>query len=158
MVFLKKILVTTDLSDFSLAAMEYATSFGTLYTSRLYLLYVLDGREGHHGKEGPPKNEEEARKNLEEFVHANVPADTRITLVVKKGVAAQEIRRFAEEEGIDLIVIATHGRTGLRHMLLGSVAERIVRYSGIPVLTVKPHPFRESILQEEDVEKELHLR
>jgi nucleotide-binding universal stress UspA family protein len=158
MVFLKKILVTTDLSDFSLAAMDYATSFGMLYTSRLYLLYVIDGREGHHGKEGHAKNKEEARKCLEEFALANVPTDTRITLVVKKGAAAEEIHRFAEEEGIDLIVIATHGRTGLRHMLLGSVAERIVRISGIPVLTVKPHPFRESILQEGDVEKELHLR
>jgi nucleotide-binding universal stress UspA family protein len=158
MVFLKKILVTTDLSDFSLAAMEYATSFGTLYTSRLYLLYVVDGREGFHGKEGHPRNEEEARRSLEEFARAHVPAETRITLVVKKGEAAEEIRRFAEQEGIDLMVIATHGRTGLRHMLLGSVAERIVRSSGIPVLTVKPHPFRESILQKEDVEKELHLR
>jgi nucleotide-binding universal stress UspA family protein len=158
MVFLKKILVTTDLSDFSMAALEYATSLGTLFTSRLYILHVVDAREGFHGKEGHPKNEEEAHRSLEDFVHAHVPAETRITLVVRKGEAAEEISRFAEQEGIDLIVIATHGRTGLRHMLLGSVAERIVRSSGIPVLTVKPHPFRENILQNEDVEKELHLR
>ncbi len=158
MVFLKKILVTTDLSDFSLAAMEYATSLGTLYTSRLYLLHVIDGHEGFHGKESHPNNEEVRRKSFEEFVHVHVPPEIRITLVVKKGAAAEEISRFAEQEGIDLIVIATHGRTGLRHMLMGSVAERIVRSSGIPVLTVKPHPFRESILQNEDIEKELHLR
>ena len=50
MIFLKKILVTTDLSPFSLAAMEYATSFGMLYTSKLYLLHVCEGKEGHHGK------------------------------------------------------------------------------------------------------------
>lgn len=152
MVFLKKIVVTTDLSPFSLAALEYAASFGTLYTSRLYLLFVLDGKETHL------KTEEDARKALEEFCRTNIPLETRVTQVVRKGTAAEEIKRFSQEEGIDLIVMATHGRTGLKHMLLGSVAERIVRLSDVPVMTVKPRPFRESILQKEDVEKELHLR
>ncbi len=152
MVFLKKIVVTTDLSPFSLAALEYAASFGTLYTSRLYLLFVLDG------KEAPLKTEEDARTALEEFCRTNIPLETRVTQVVRKGTAAEEIKRFSQEEGIDLIVMATHGRTGLKHMLLGSVAERLVRLSDVPVLTVKPRPFREVILQKEDVEKELHLR
>jgi nucleotide-binding universal stress UspA family protein len=69
-----------------------------------------------------------------------------------------EIRKFAEEEGVDLVVIATHGRTGLKHIVMGSVAERTVRHSSIPVLTVKPHPLRETILKNEDVERDLHLR
>lgn len=152
MVFLKKIVVPTDLSPFSLSAVEYAASFGTLYTSRLYLLFVHDGKDAHI------KTDEDAQKALEEFCRTNIPAETRIVTIVRKGSPAEEIREFSREEGIDLIVMATHGRTGLRHMLLGSVAERVVRLSDVPVLTVKPRPFRESILQKEDVEKELHLR
>ena len=74
----------------------------------------------------------------------NVPAQTRLTAVVRRGMPAEEIKRFAQEEGIDLIVMASHGRTGLRHMVMGSVAERVVRLCSVPVLTVKPHPFRES--------------
>ena len=160
MIFLKKILVTTDLSPFSLAAMEYAASLGTLYTSKIYLLYVLEGKEGAHGKEGQtlPKTEEEAGKALEEFVRTNIPGETRLVRVVRKGVPVDEIRNFAQEEGIDLIIMATHGRTGLRHIVMGSVAERTVRLCSVPVLTVKPQPFREIILHREDIEKELHLR
>jgi nucleotide-binding universal stress UspA family protein len=160
MIFLKKILVTTDLSPFSLAAMEYATSFGTLYTSRIYLLFVLEGKEGAHAKEGHAqlRTEEEATQALDEFVRTNIPGEIRLMQVVRKGVPADEIRRFAQEEGIDLIVMATHGRTGLRHMVMGSVAERVVRLCSLPVLTVKPTPFRETLLEREDVEKELRLR
>ena len=54
--------------------------------------------------------------------------------------------------------MATHGRTGVKHVLMGSVAEKVVRLSAVPVLTVKPLPIRESLLREEDVENELHLR
>jgi nucleotide-binding universal stress UspA family protein len=159
MIFLKKILVTTDLSPFSLAALEYAVSFGMLYTSRLYLLYVYEGKEGHHGKESAGVHtEDEAHAALEEFVRMNVPAQTRLTTAVRKGTPAEEIKRFAQEEGIDLIVMASHGRTGLRHMVMGSVAERVVRLCSMPVLTVKPHPFREIMIQSEDVERDLHLR
>lgn len=160
MIFLKKILVTTDLSPFSLAAMEYATSLGTLYTSKITLLFVLEGKEGAHGKESSsqPTTEEEARKALEEFVRTNIPGGDRLTLQVRKGVPADEITGFAQAEGIDLIVMATHGRTGVRHMMVGSVAERVVRLCTVPVLTVKPHPLRETYIQREDVETDLHLR
>jgi universal stress protein A len=160
MIFLKKILVTTDLSPFSLAAMEYATSFGMLYTSRLYLLHVCEGKEGHNAKDagGSGKIEEDARAALDEFVRMNIPGQTRLMAVVRRGLPAEEIKRFAHEEGIDLIVMATHGRTGLRHMVMGSVAERVVRLCSVPVLTVKPHPFREVMIQNEDVERDLHLR
>lgn len=154
MIFLKKILVTTDLSPFSLAALEYASSFGMLYSSRIYLLHVCEGKEGTGGK----GTLEEAAQALDEFVRMHVPSSTRVAAVVRKGSPAEEIARFVQEEGIDLIVIATHGRTGLRHMVMGSVAERVVRSCGAPVLTVKPHPFREVMLKSEDVEKDLHLR
>jgi nucleotide-binding universal stress UspA family protein len=152
MVFLKKILVPTDLSEFSLAAMEYAESFGELYSSRLYMLHVLESKETHH------RTEEEATEVLQEFAEENIEAHSQLHLVVRKGIPWVEIQRFAEEEGIDLIVIATHGRTGFRHVLMGSVAEKIVRMSSVPVMAVKPQPVRENILHSADIEQELHLR
>ena len=159
MIFLKKILVTTDLSPFSLAALEYAASFGMLYSSKLYLLHVHEGKDSHHGKEAAGGHtDEEVRAALEEFVRMNVPSQTRLVQVVRWGNPAEEITRFVQEEGIDLIVMTSHGRTGLRHMVMGSVAERVVRLCSAPVLTVKPHPFREIMIQNEDVERDLHLR
>jgi nucleotide-binding universal stress UspA family protein len=153
MMYLRKILVTTDLSEYSLASMEYASSFGLLYSSSLTLLHVVDQREEHHAR-----SDGNARATLQNFVEEHISPDIPLTPVLRFGDPAQVICRFAEEEGIDLVVMATHGRTGLRHILLGSVAERVVRHSSVPVLTVKPRPLRESILQNEDVEKELHLR
>lgn len=160
MVFLKKILVTTDLSPHSLAAVEYATSFGNLYASRLYLLFVIDRKEGHHTRETHPHfhSEAEAQATLEEFARKNLPPEIRIEPVVRKGTPTEGILSFVEEAGIDMIVIATHGHTGLRHILMGNVTEKVVRNSPVPVLTVKPRPFRESYIENEDVEKDLHLR
>jgi glycine betaine transporter len=149
-VYLKKILVTTDLSQYSLEALEYAQSFGLLYASRIFLLYVDE--HGHH------RSEDQAVAALAEFVARNVDPDVRLTQVVRSGHPAAEIRRFSQEENVDLIVMATHGRTGVKHAVMGSVAEKVVRLSAVPVLTVKPLPVRESILRDEDIENELHLR
>ena len=165
MVYLRKILVTTDLSDFSLAAIEYAASFGLLYSARLYLLHVVDKVPATFSLHGldpdatPISQNLEAQhtRMLEEFVAKKLGADMKLTLIVRSGTPSDEIQHFAEEEGIDLIVMATHGRTGLRHIVLGSVTEKVVRLSTVPVLTVKPQPSQENILQSEDIESELHL-
>ncbi|HTO95199.1 MAG TPA: universal stress protein [Bacteroidota bacterium] len=149
MVYLKKILVTTDLSQFSLEALQYAQSFSLLYASRITLLYVDE--HAHRGREN-------AVTSLAEFVARNVDPDVRLTQVVRTGHAAEEITRFSREENVDLIVMATHGWTGVKHALLGSVAEKVVRYSPVPVMTVKPLPVREALLRDEDIENELHLR
>ena len=149
MVYLKKILVTTDLSQYSLEALQYAQSFGLLYASRIYLLYVEE--HAHRGRES-------GVALLAEFVARNADPDLRLTQVVREGHAAEEITRFAQGENVDLIVMATHGRTGVKHALLGSVAEKVVRYSPVPVMTVKPLPVREGLLRDEDIENELHLR
>jgi len=149
-VYLKKILVTTDLSQFSLEALEYAQSFGLLYASRIFLLYV--------DEHGPHRGDRDGVAALAEFVARYVDPDIRLTQVVRCGHPAAEIRKFSTEENVDLIVMATHGRTGVKHALLGSVAEKVVRLSAVPVLAVKPLPVRESILRDEDIESELHLR
>jgi len=159
-IFLKKILVTTDLSPHSLAAVEYATSFGSLYTSRLYLLLVIARKEGHQIRENHLQfhSEKEAQEALEEFARKNLPAGLRMDLVVRKGTPTEGILQFVEEAGIDMIVMATHGHTGLRHMLMGKVTEKVVRHSPVPVLTIKPRPFRERFIEDRDVEQDLHLR
>jgi len=69
--------------------------------------------------------------------------------VVRRGFAYEEIMRFVDEEEIDLIVMATHGRTGLPHIIMGSVAERVVRHSPVPVLTIKPLKVQEQSRERE---------
>jgi nucleotide-binding universal stress UspA family protein len=149
MIYLKKILVTTDLSECSLAGMDYATTFALLYSSEIHLLHVV---EEHHA------NMEEARTALEVFIGRNINPDIQVVRAVRAGQPAAMIMRYADEEGVDLIVMATHGRAGLRHKVIGSVTEKVVRLTTIPVLAVKPHIVRENLLRNEDVEKDLHLR
>jgi nucleotide-binding universal stress UspA family protein len=150
MVYLKKILVPTDLSGHSLAALEYAQSLSLLYASRVFLLHVEE-----HARH---RAEEPAAALLAEFVLRHADPDLRLTQVVRSGHPAAEIVRFSRDERIDLIVLATHGRTGVAHALLGSVAEKVIRHSPVPVLTVKPAEVRENLLRDEDIENELHLR
>ena len=164
MVYLRNILVTTDLSEHSLAAMEYAASFGLLYASDIYLLYVAE-RHHRRGQAADGTNPAQAaedldkeRASLEEFVARHMGKEIRVIPVVRSGQAAAEIARFAAEEGMDLVVMATHGWTGLKHILMGSVAERTVRLSRVPVLTVKPRMMRETIIDEQDIAQELHYR
>ncbi|MEO8166937.1 MAG: universal stress protein [bacterium] len=166
MINLKKILIPTDMSDHSLAGFEHGLSFGLLYGAKVYVLYVapelplmpgLDGIEGNAPFQSV-RTEEESVAKLNQFIAQHFGTDRKIISVIRRGVAENEIIRFAEDENVDLIVLATHGWTGMKHILLGSVAERLVRHSTIPVLTVKPAPMQEAIVREEDLEKELHFQ
>jgi nucleotide-binding universal stress UspA family protein len=162
MVYLQRILVTTDLSEFSLAAMDHASTLGLLYASDLVILYVTEPA-GHRGtksgsEQAHPRSLAEAAQSLAGFVERNINRDTRIRQVVRSGSPAEEICRYVTEEHVDLVVMATHGRTGLKHVLMGSVAEKVVRMSTAPVLTVKPRVVREHIIGAEDVEHDLHIR
>lgn len=166
MINLKKILVTTDLSEHSLAAFEHAFSFGLLYASKVYVLHVVDDAPplfALYGLAGDTqlhaaRVEEAGMKKLDHFIVTQLGTERKVVPAVRSGVPDREIMAFAEEEGMDLIVMATHGWTGLKHMFMGSVAEKVVRHSSIPVLTVKPAPMQEVIVKKEEVEAELHLR
>lgn len=160
MINLKKILVTTDLSEHSGAAFEHALSLGLLYASRIYVLYIVENSVPwflRAGLDHAVHVEDVAMQSLMDFIHRHVGADRKVIPVVRVGRAEDEILRLAEEEGMDLVVMATHGWTGLRHMLLGSVAERVVRRSTVPVLTVKPEPMQEEWIRSGDVASQLHL-
>ena len=164
MYIIKNILVTTDFSDFSTAAIEYASSLALLYGAKIHLVHVIEP--------GPVVGvpnvelntsalmtglEANAQEEMRKFVYWKLKNNTNLEQVILHGEPHRELVKYAQEHEIDLIVIASHGRTGLAHMLMGSVAERIVRLSPVPVLAVKPLELRERILRKEDVEEDLHV-
>ena len=79
----------------------------------------------------------ELQKQLDELIHRYSGHGVDLEGKIVEGLAFSEVSRVAKEEGADLIVMGTHGRTGMKHLLLGSVAERVVRTAEIPVLTVR---------------------
>jgi universal stress protein A len=82
--------------------------------------------------------EEAARERLDQWVSRHVKRRAGVTVALSTGVVDEAICRYADECGASVIVIATHGRKGLSHMVLGSVAERVVRGAPCPVLVIKP--------------------
>jgi nucleotide-binding universal stress UspA family protein len=81
----------------------------------------------------------------------------RVECIVRRGDPATEIVKLAEHDNAGLILMATHGRTGLAHIFMGSVAEKVVRTSHVPVLTAKPPEMRQPPISAEDVDQ-LHLK
>jgi nucleotide-binding universal stress UspA family protein len=142
---IKKILVPTDLSELSLSAIEYARSLADVYGAKLYFLHavevvpVVSFPTVDFTLETALNDEvEKARELMEHLLSDSLKNVADISVNIRRGVAFDEIMRFIEQEDIDLVVMATHGRTGLPHIIMGSVAEKVVRHSPVPVLTVKP--------------------
>jgi nucleotide-binding universal stress UspA family protein len=149
MIAIKTILLPTDGSECSRKAMAYALSFAKQYGARVVALHVIDRRWEEQtrvafvevGQDITQKiqegYEEEARRILQEVADAGgkagVPVDTRFLT----GIPFDEIVRTGSELSADLIIMGTHGRAGVSHLLLGSVAERVVRKAPCPVLTVR---------------------
>lgn len=161
---IRKILVTTDFSDFSTAGMEYAISLASSYRAQIWLLHVVDNTplirlpRVEKGSEAVLRQGvEKAAARLKDLAARVFPAGRSVTSVVRQGDPCAEIVKFAREEGMDIIVMATHGRTGISHVLMGSVAEKVVRMSAVPVLSVKPKPIRAMALRPEDIQEQLHL-
>jgi nucleotide-binding universal stress UspA family protein len=164
MYIVRNILVSTDFSDFSAVAVEYASSIALLYGARIHMVHVIDAGSvlGVHNVELNStalanELESNAQEEMRKFVYWRLKNNTNLEQVILHGEPHREIVKYAQENEIDLIVVATHGRTGLAHILMGSVAEKIVRLSPIPVLAVKPFEMRERILKKEDVEEDLHV-
>ena len=141
---LKKILVPVDFSDFSLKALKYAARFAEQFGATLVLVHVVEPVRYPESVIIPPEMEEAnrerlklARASLAAFVKKQVPAGIATESVTRLGHPFSEISAAAKDFDVDLIVIATHGHTGLKHLLLGSTAERVVRLAPCPVLTVR---------------------
>jgi nucleotide-binding universal stress UspA family protein len=146
MIELHNILCPTDFSEPSRAATDYALEFARTFQARLHLLYVIEDPLLYSPMFGGyvPKSDDfeaYAQTGLESWV---LPEDAVGVDVERRwvhGRAFSRILQDAAEHGIDLIVMGTHGRGFLPHLLLGSVAERVVRHAPCPVLTVRPGGF-----------------
>lgn len=145
---IEHILVATDLSEAALACCAPIGGLARTLGARITLLHVLGGHEAiPHGAPLAPaleepasaKEVEKARAKLDERLPAYGEGVELSPVVISGGNTADEIVEYAEKHGADLIALATHGRTGFRHMVLGSVAEDVVRKSPIPVI-VLPRP------------------
>ncbi|MFO0754681.1 MAG: universal stress protein [Thermodesulfovibrionales bacterium] len=142
---IKKILFPTDFSEGALGALPYAVDMTKSYGAKLYLLHVIYDIANASGLYVPHVSIDEmykeleagARKELEKFGLEERRGIKEVGYDVLRGVPYEEILRYAEEKGIDLIVLGTHGRKGLDRFLFGSTAEKVVRYARCPVLTVR---------------------
>lgn len=141
---LKRILVPVDFSDHSVKAMRYAVRFAEQFGASLVLVHVAEPVRYPESIIIPPAMEEanrelvkRTRAALAKFAAREVPARLACQNVVRLGSAYEEIAAAAKDTDADLIVIATHGHTGLKHLVLGSTAERVVRHAPCPVLTVR---------------------
>jgi universal stress protein A len=145
MIPIHRILVPTDFSEPAQAALTWAVTLAKEFDSRIYLLHVVPEPYAYPWgtelsslplNEILAQSEEAARQRLGELAaEMGLPADrVRVTAVV--GTPVDQVMATIKEEQIDLVVLGTHGRGPVSHLLLGSVAERVVRRSTVPVLTV----------------------
>jgi len=153
---LNRVLTATDFSNQSGFALEWAAYLAQCMKADLVLLHVISEEEGKIIEEvigegavvqipkGIRQNvvEERQKKMAEQYemaVSREIKADLKVEKIIRIGVPFLEIIRTAKEKDVDLIVLGTHGRSGLSHVLIGSVAEKVVHHAHCGVLTVK-HP------------------
>ena len=139
---LKRIVVTTDFSEESRKAFPYAVALARKFEASLVLLYVvpahLPAELSHIGFALEERRLlSEARERMPRFRQAEFDPHLPVEALVLNGGPAHEICRTAETQAADLIIMATHGHAGLRHFLVGSVTENVVRHAPCPVLVVR---------------------
>jgi nucleotide-binding universal stress UspA family protein len=134
------ILMPTDLSQRSLYALPVARSLARTLHARLVVLFVMDDFPAAEIASGLEARSKQAhREALLERLRGLAPCGPGLAVdhEVREGVPSDEILRLAREQPCDLIVMSTHGRTGLERLLMGSVAETVVRGAPCPVMTVR---------------------
>jgi nucleotide-binding universal stress UspA family protein len=124
----KRIMVPLDGSELAQTALPHALEICRAVDATLLLFYVRDPRLG---------SVEAARRYLEYLCDQQAASGVPIRILVGEGAVAAAIVHTMEDEGIDLIVMATHGRSGLKRVVYGSVAEQVLRSSSAPVLLVR---------------------
>jgi len=142
---LKKILCPIDFSEPSFEGLKVAVELSRTYSAELILINVVQPVRvvsapgipaSYSVREYSEEMSEAARKSFEEIVENRIPRGIPVRTLILEGQPADEIVRKAESERVDIIVTATHGWTGWRRFMFGSVAEKVVRLSACPVLTV----------------------
>ncbi len=152
MINIKNVLCPIDYSVYSEKALQYAIEFAVKYGAKLYLLHVLDIRiydindpELYNVTVVDKETIDKLSSRLLKCVNEETKGRIAVEAIVVQGVPFSEIINTAKEHKIDLIVLGTHGRTGISHAIMGSVAEKVVRKSPCPVLTVR-HPEHEFVM------------
>jgi len=143
---LRSILVPIDFSVHSKNALKYAIPLAEQFGASLHLVFVVEPTvypaDLGFGQVVLPGIEEELREKgaeeLQALIEREIGSRIEATCVVRTGSPHQEILGEAEEKNVDMIVVATHGHSGVEHMLFGSTADRIVRHAKCPVLTIRP--------------------
>jgi universal stress protein A len=144
---LARILAPTDRSPFSQKAVDYARNLAKHFGAELHVLRVMDDADkamterAVTGVIDASQPQDDYSRWMAELVGET--GDVRRVEVVQVGTDIPEaVVRYAKHNDIDLIVMATHGRTGLTHLLMGSVAETVVRSAPCPVLTLRPETMK----------------
>ncbi|WP_027177670.1 universal stress protein [Maridesulfovibrio bastinii] len=145
MVEINKILCAVDFSEHSPVVAEYASTLAKTMGAEIICLYVAPSLDQYVGFHVPPSSIENfvgeivtgADSTMDTFITENF-SDVTVSGKVVTGYAAEEIIGMAQEEKVDMIIMGTHGRVGIDRMLFGSVAEKVVKTSKAPVLTVRP--------------------
>jgi universal stress protein A len=142
---IQRILVPIDFSEHSKNALKYAIPFAQQFKASIDLIYVVEPTiypaDFSFGQIGFPNVEEELRtrgsEELDNLIAKEISGKVRSRKIVRTGKPFYEINQYAMEENISLIIIATHGHTGMEHILFGSTAEKVVRKAPCPVLVVR---------------------
>lgn len=145
MVPFKKILWPTDFSEPSMEALKAAQELAAAFCSELYVLHVIPPIPVAAGPEGSTgfsvslyeaDLNKSAKRTLADVRDKKILKDLKVHQIISHGNPAYEIPRIAEEKHVDLIVMATHGETGWKHFIFGSVAEKVMRHVSCPVLSI----------------------
>jgi nucleotide-binding universal stress UspA family protein len=146
---INKVLVPIDFSDYSKSALRYAVNFAKSFNAEIILIYVVEPviypPDFSMGQIAMPSINTEwddrAKEELQKLAKSEIVASENVKTIIKTGKPFVEIIETAKEENVDLIIIATHGRSGVEHILFGSTAEKVVRKAPCPVLTLR-EPFK----------------
>lgn len=154
MIALKHVLVATDFSEPSEVALTYGRHFARMFGATLHVMHVVENVMARFAADAYPVLLPDLQKEVEDagekrLMAALTPDDLTelhaVPVVRTSAAPAAAIVEYAKEAGVDLIIMGTHGRGAMAKLLMGSVAERVVRMAGCPVLTVR-HPEHEFVL------------
>ena len=141
----KKILCPVDFSQFTQEVVDYAVDLAKKYGAELHVMHVVPNMTYFTPYESflTPENLVAVEKKIQDDVERDFAkllknTDIPTKTAIRTGVAFVEIIDYAKTESIDLIVMGTHGRSGIEHILIGNVAEKVVRKSPCPVMTIRP--------------------
>jgi nucleotide-binding universal stress UspA family protein len=141
----KKILWPTDFSEPSYEALKAAIELASRFSAELYVMHAVSSLPVVPGPSGPTsfnvslyeeELQESAVNSIKEIIKNKIPNSIKTHSIVSAGLVADEIVQEAEKQKIDLIVTATHGERGWRHLIFGSIAEKVVRMAPCPIMVV----------------------